>query len=158
MKSREIELDGEEYKRLGLQEILHVFACNDKVDEHNAKMLETLSNQIIKIEATDSTKDEETRQMLMELPDKRSDTGVLGKMVQVCMDARVMLTYNLDVSDGLVNDACGVVKAIICKNSSEVEAILLKFDNSEKKHLPKVFGKDSILIVSQLSVLKPVSL
>ena len=42
----------------------------------------------------------------------------------------MMLTANVDVSDGLVNGARGEVVHIFTNTNSEVTSILVKFDNS----------------------------
>ena len=41
----------------------------------------------------------------------------------------MILTANVDVSDGLVNGARGVVVHIVTNTNSEVASILVKFDN-----------------------------
>ena len=44
----------------------------------------------------------------------------------VCL--RVMLTTNVDVSDGLVNGARGEIVHIVTNSSNEVTNVLVKFD------------------------------
>ena len=46
--------------------------------------------------------------------------------------ARVMLTTNIDVSDGLTNGTMGTVKYIITEDiTKRVKVILMKFDNRD---------------------------
>ena len=49
--------------------------------------------------------------------------------LHLAVDAKVMLTVKVDVSDGLVNGAMGIVKAII-KTSNQVSLILVKFEHN----------------------------
>ena len=62
------------------------------------------------------------------MPTKRSDTGGLINVLDIAVGARVILTYNINSSDGLVNGAMGVVVNIIEKLRT-VTTILVQFDN-----------------------------
>ena len=129
LKSRVITDDDLVYREQELENALHLFARNIDVDRHNEKMLKKMCSSIFTIPSEDSTKDEGTRQLLVNLPDKPSETGGLRKNVEVGVGARVMLTYNINVQDGLVNGACGVVRGIILGGDNIVETILIQFDN-----------------------------
>ena len=61
------------------------------------------------------------------MPKSRANTGGLVSELHLAVEAKVMLTVNVDVSDGLVNGARGTVKAIT-KTGSEVTLVLVKFD------------------------------
>ena len=53
-------------------------------------------------------------------------------MLHVKVGARVMLTTNIDVSDGLMNCAVGTVKYVITKEiTKRVKVILVEFDNTD---------------------------
>ena len=108
---------------------LHVNRLNKDVDEDNINKLNSLApkeHQVIVV-AIDNTKDKNTRQLNMTMPKSRANTGGLVSELHLAVEAKVMLTVNVDVSDGLVNGARGTVKAIT-KTGSEVTLVLVKFD------------------------------
>ena len=93
--SREIKETDPKYPH----DALHVF-------KHNENRLRLLNVDIIKIPCPYYTMSLFS-QLNLTAPMKSSDTCGLKE------NAWVMLTLNIDVSDGLVNDACGTVKDIL---------------------------------------------
>ena len=81
--------------------------------------------QHVVIKAIDKTKDKHTQ--LLNLKHK-AETGGLVTELHLAVDTEVMLTVNVDVSDGLVNGARGTIADI--KTGSEVTLLLVKFDHS----------------------------
>ena len=58
--------------------------------------------------------------------------GNLRKVLHVKVGARVMLTTNIDVSDGLTNGIVGTVKYVITEEiTKRVKVILVEFDNKD---------------------------
>ena len=66
------------------------------------------------------------------MPERPCETGNLRKILQVKVGARVMITTNIDVSDGLTNGAMGFVSHIsMDRLSQDIKAILVVFDNPD---------------------------
>ena len=62
------------------------------------------------------------------IPDQYKKTGILVKTLQIKLSARVMLTNNIDVIDGLRNGAMGTITHLVSHDRSTV--FLVKFDNA----------------------------
>ena len=128
LKSCEIAVDAPDYP----SQVLHVYRLNADVDARNSHMLNNLapeSNQYT-VKAIDSVADQTSHFSLSNVSDKRSETGGLHGALKLAIGVRVMLTTNVDVSDGLVNGARGEVVHVVTNNSSEVTNVLVKFDNN----------------------------
>ena len=114
--------------------ILHVFAQNDAAEFHNQQMLTRITDRdLYSCLANDSVESAYGTRMPT-FPTKANDTGNLLQLLKVKVGARVILTNNLDVSDGLTNGAFGTVTCIVLnKNPSEqqVATILVQFDSPE---------------------------
>ena len=123
LKSREISPDMDNYP----MDILHVYSTHKLVDEHNQKMLSKIHETVHTVKAIDSKKDKNSR-IDIKFPDKVSETGGLETSLKIAVGCRVMLTYNLDVTDGLANGATGTVSHIVILADTVVN-ILVLFDD-----------------------------
>ncbi|XP_069122503.1 uncharacterized protein [Argopecten irradians] len=112
---------------------LHIYACNDQVNTHNLNALHEICDDPLCIDAEDWTKDERSGRMTRnEVPDAQKRTCSLPSSLWLSVGARVMLTSNVDVSDGLVNGAFGTVKGLVTEeNSKSVKFVEVIFDNKK---------------------------
>ena len=127
LKSREIAPDVANYPT----QALHVYRLNTDVDSRNALILDSLAPQNAQytIKTINSIAGQTSHISLSTLSDKRSETGSLHTTLKLAVGARVMLTANVDMSDGLVNGARGEVAHIVTNSDNQVTTILLEFDN-----------------------------
>ena len=133
LKTRTLKYNDERYKREKLFLELHLFATNKDVKCHNETVLGSLIQEgvdLYTIQAIDSSKDKTTNLVDVKLPDNPSETGGLQKTLLIAIGSKVMLTYNIDVGDGLVNGACGLVQGILHSASLEVHTLMIKFDSN----------------------------
>ena len=145
LKSREIATDSPNYP----SQALHVYRLNADVDQRNTDMLDSIAPQSAQfaIKAIDSVAGQTNHISLTSLSDKRSETGGLHGTLKLAVGARVMVTTNVDVSDGLVNGARGKVVYIVTNNSSEVTSILVKLI------IPELASKQSRPVHTELDLL-----
>ena len=132
LKSCEIEdnPDSECYPK----DVLHVYATNLNCKIRNEQRLGQLEGKLITIPCVDRTREKNTNVSDFSLSDNPMKTGRLVKNLMVKKNARVMLTDNMDVCDGLTNGVMGTISGFIWErnpvtNNSEVIVILVKFDS-----------------------------
>ncbi|XP_062569582.1 uncharacterized protein LOC134231612 [Saccostrea cucullata] len=128
--------------RDGPDEVLHVYPTNEEANEYNLKMLQTSSEELIEISAEDYQKDNTTGKLtLREKPFIRTRTDGLSASLLFSVNARVMLTRNINVEDGLVNGAIGHISAFDFGQPqlrNRVEGIRVLFDSED---IGKLHGK-----------------
>ena len=128
LKSRELTADMPDYPN----DALHVYRLNVDVDSKNTVMLNALAPQCeqYSIKTSDAIAGQTSHIELSTLSNKRQETGGLHSILKIAIGARVMLTTNIDVSDGLVNGARGEVVHVVTNNDNKVTTVLVKFDNN----------------------------
>ena len=69
------------------------------------------------------------------MPTNPCETGNLRKFLTVKINARVMITTNIDVADGLTNGAMGTITNVITDQiTGKIGVILVAFDNEYVGH------------------------
>ena len=93
-----------ECTREGPSDILHIYATNKEVNDYNKNMLDSDCSDIKKILANDFKKDRTTGKLMkMTEPTSAADSDSLPASLSLAKGAKVMITRNIDVTDGLVN-------------------------------------------------------
>ena len=75
--------------------------------------------------ATDSKKDDCTELANVTMPTNPCETGNWQKVLTVKINARVMITTNIVVTDGLTNGAVGTVTNVIDQTTGKISVILV---------------------------------
>ena len=138
--------DSEEYRMLQTHELklnlnhenyshdaMHVYAQNVHCDAWNENRLKLLPGGKFTNIATDSKKDDCTQLANVTMSTNPCKTGNLQKVLTVKINTRIMITTNIDVTDGLTNGAMGMVtNVVIDQTTGKMNVILVAFDS---KHI-----------------------
>nr|XP_022311157.1 uncharacterized protein LOC111116452 [Crassostrea virginica] len=120
--------------REGPIDALHVYATNEEVNEYNLTMLRRTCNELVEIDAQDFTKDASSGNLQRRnKPMTRSSTDSLCSSLLLGLNARVMLTRNCNVEDGLVNGVMGHVSRFVFGQGNAANTVLaveVIFDNT----------------------------
>ena len=109
---------------------VYVYARNAHCDEWNTYKLKLLPGKEFTNIATDSKKDDRTELANITMPTNPHETGNLKKILIVKNNAKVMITMNIDVSDGLTNGAMGTVtNVVIVERTGKMITISVAFDS-----------------------------
>ena len=114
------------------QDAMHVHAQNVHCDAWNENRLKLLPGKEFTNIATDSKKDDCTELANVTMPTNPCETGNLQKVSTIKINARVMITMNIDVADGLTNGAMGIVtNVVIDQTTGKMSVILVAFDSED---------------------------
>ena len=105
---------------------MHVYAENVHCNEWNNFMLSMLPGKEFVITAINGKRDVSTNLEKVQFSDqKQQDTGNLRMSLSLKVGARVMLTKNINVSDGLTNGAMGTVTDIVLDATTAIVKMIL---------------------------------
>ena len=108
---------------------MKLYFTNHGANIENEQCISSLDSEIHVIDAKNSKRDRETG--IFEIPDIPHNialhiTGNLPGQLKICVGARVMLTYNMNTSDKLINGSGGEIKHIhIIDNKTQLNAIAI---------------------------------
>ncbi|KAJ8048785.1 ATP-dependent DNA helicase PIF1 [Holothuria leucospilota] len=115
------------------RDAMHVYTTNADVDDHNEEKLEQLETTKHTLPALDNCRDKHTGKLHVLPSTKHTETGGLRQNLRIAKGAKVMLTSNIDVSDGLVNGAVSVVVGFILSDE-HVHKVMVKFSDERAGH------------------------
>ena len=122
---------------------LHIFAENRPARVHNEMMLDKLPSPLISIHAEDEIpKNCVNADILQARNCSQSETGGLALLLHLKIDARVMITSNIDIPNRLINGQLGIVKHFKFEQH-KVTTIYLKLDD-HKAGLNEINGSDPL--------------
>ncbi|KAK0139103.1 ATP-dependent DNA helicase PIF1 [Merluccius polli] len=113
-------------------DVLHIFATNKQVDFHNSATLALLHSNITAIDADDYKKEPHTGRMTRQVKPYKGGKNELPDTLSVAEGARVMLTRNIDVSQGLVNGTFSTLVRVVTSEQNglaHVTMLGLKMDD-----------------------------
>ena len=109
---------------------MQVYVQNAHCDEWNAYQLKLLPGKEFTNIATDSKEDDCIELANITMPTNPCETGNLKRVLTVKINARVMITTNINVTDGLTNGAMGTVtNVVIDETTGKMSTISVAFDS-----------------------------
>ena len=114
------------FPEINFDKACHVFFTNAEVDHHNTRILNSNPNPLVQIEAVCHYPKGYTPKVTEW---NTIDNTQFRKILHLKVGARVMMIFNVCISDSLINGALGRVAKIIL-DREEVKAIIVTFDNS----------------------------
>ena len=116
------------HKDLKDAEALYLFGKNKPVDEMNTKRMLKLKGEEFTISAKCFQDSMKNFKPPISKTGAINNTPFQAKLV-LKVGAKIMLTYNVNTADGLVNGSRGEVLGVIQNESQEVTKVVIKFEN-----------------------------
>ena len=124
------------------KDALHNFAENAPANIHNVNLLDSINSEMYSITPIDSIpKNVALSKIEKVLNQSQSEMGGLARTLELKVNARVMLTVNVDLEDRLVNGQLGTVKHFQKDQNGNVLKIYIAFDDCEAGL--KIISKDA---------------
>ena len=123
--------------------VMHIYSLTN--------MLWNTMRPLVHIHSKRFIQGNKTQDFNITMPDQYKKTGRLIKTLQIKIGAQVMLTNNINTTDGLTNGTMGTVTHVVGHDVNT--AILVKFNNASVGHVAKQNSKYKHIShqVSQLS-------
>ncbi|CAF4482171.1 unnamed protein product [Rotaria sp. Silwood2] len=128
-------------------EALHLFARNAQVDIHNEEMVKKICTNIRTFYEVDKN-DKEINQ------NESKHTKRINKPLQLAKHAKVMITKNICVNDGLANGVTGHIVEFVENNNGNISHIIIRCDSPKVGRLhrvtcPHCHGQDTICVIRE---------
>ena len=112
-------------------EAVHLFATNVEVNHYNERRLNEMKEAAVELSAVNIHPTITSYEPHVSRNGTVHDTPLLA-VVKLKKNARVIITYNVDISDGIVNGSLGTVREFVPhKQADGVHTILIEFDDPE---------------------------
>ena len=111
-------------------EALHIFAENKPAHSHNLHITRNESIQHCIPAIDELPKNVQTTVINKALNRNQSETGGLAGLFNIKINARVMLTVNIDIADRLINGKIGTVKHILTDRGNVVKIYIVMDDSN----------------------------
>ncbi|CAF4925532.1 unnamed protein product, partial [Rotaria sp. Silwood2] len=112
-------------------EALHLFARNAQVDIHNEEMIKKICTNIRTFYEVDRNNKE-----INQNEPKR--TKRINKPLQLAKNAKVMITKNICVNDGLANGVTGHIVEFVENNNGNISRVIIRCDSPKVGRLHRV--------------------
>ena len=138
LKARELNIKDDDVNYPN--DVLHVYTRKEHCNIRNEKMLNDIDGALYTVKAEDTLQDIKVDMSQVDLSLlATSKTGNLPQILLLKVCARVLVSSNIDVSDGLTNGVFGTVSAIISSSHvngsgesfEEVCIVLVRFDSDQ---------------------------
>ena len=141
------------------EDAFYVFGTRSAVDELNSQKLQSIQDNPVTLSAIHiHPNKKDFKPYISEKNGTVNDTPFLDKLY-LKKNARIMLTYNVDTSDGLTNGTTGTVFGFVNNAQGQIVHVLIKLDEKEfgaqmrMKHAQLLLklGNNSVTPISRVS-------